>query len=373
MAGSFRRCCERLDTYWRRRNEALDERAADSSAPVAFAACVGEGLADAVVFYDAWGRVLYPAPSLAMPDPPGKNAAWAEAERLEHVENDPAAAAAAYAAVAAATNDDSLAAQSLQAQARCLVKAGETAEAIRVLTEELGRARYAGSLDAQGRLIAADAQLRALELIDDREGRRVEAVSKKLIDYLDNYNAPSRRPNGDFLRRNSYDLRTSRGLSNTEGGRTGGGVRGIRPTPAEASLQPAGLPGRLAVRLAERARGRPVREETLLKRMTDFLGAHRLSQDARIDIVPPGAETDGRIDRVVPAGEAMPGWRLTLALRDDGEPDTAVNHRIAMNVWIAALVIVSMSIVAVFIAVALRRQMRLTRLRNDLLPRYPTN
>ena len=359
---------DRLDTYWRRRSEALDKRAARSSVPIASIACVAEGLADAVVFYDDSGRLLYPAPPAAMPEPPGKDETWTEAEQLEYASNDPAAAAAAYAKVAAATSDDPLAALSLQAQARCLAKAGETAEAIRVLTEELGRAEYAGSLDAQGRLIAADAQLRALELIDDRHGQRFEAVAKKLIDYLDDYNGPISSAQRVFLAKGFLGLTDKPwNFPTLEAEELAAAYVESHPTPAEAALQPAGLPG--VWRFASPS-GQVVglwREETVLQRVTHFLGAHRLSEDAQIGIIPPGAEMKGRIDHVLPAGEAMPGWRLTLTLHDSGDPNAFMNHRIALNIWIAVLVIGAMSIVGVFVAVAFRRQMRLTQLRNDLL------
>ncbi len=54
-------------------------------------------------------------------------------------------------------------------------------------------------------------------------------------------------------------------------------------------------------------------------------------------------------------------------LRDGQSSDAASERQVAAYVWIAILVIAVMSIVAVLVARALRRQMRLARLKNDLL------
>ena len=154
----------RLETYWQQQAAALETAAGKSPAPAAFAACVRTGLADSVVCYDATGRLAYPVPAVVPKGQPAEGDVWETARQLEYAHNEPAAAAAAYAGLAKGTSDDALAARALQAQARCLARAGTRDEAVRLLTDTLGASRFAQVLDPEGRLLVADAQLRALEL-----------------------------------------------------------------------------------------------------------------------------------------------------------------------------------------------------------------
>lgn len=54
----------------------------------AFAACVGRGLADSVVCYDASGRLSYPAPPRPPASLPTESVEWADAGLLEHTRNE---------------------------------------------------------------------------------------------------------------------------------------------------------------------------------------------------------------------------------------------------------------------------------------------
>ena len=108
---------DRFESYWRRQAEAL-ATAGTTPGAAAFAACVGKGLADSVVCYDAAGQVLYPAPA-GKSEEVAEDGDWAEASRLEHAEHEPGAAAAAYGRITAKTSDERWAARALQAEARC--------------------------------------------------------------------------------------------------------------------------------------------------------------------------------------------------------------------------------------------------------------
>ena len=365
---------DRLDAYWQQQSEALEAMAAETSASETFAACVDGGIVDSVVVYDASGRLSYPAPAAVPTVQPREDEAWTEAALLEHVRNDPAAAATAYGKIADTTGDDRLAARALQSQARCLVRAGRVADAIHVLVDTLGQAKYARSLDAQGRLIAADAQLRALELIGDRQRRDFSEIADRLAKCLADYQtrllpAAQRQFLMKELSRLTADTKKFPTLAAEE---LAAAYVESRPPSADVALQASGLPG--VWHLASRS-GRVValfKDESVLKQAAAVLQTEELSQDVQIGIVPPGDEvagdkSSGGVDHLLPAGGKMPGWRLTLTLSDSEGSDTAINQRIATNTWIAVLVIAAMAIVAVFVAAAFRRQMRLTRLKNDLL------
>ena len=105
-----------------------------------------------------------------------------------------------------ATNADE-AARALQAQARCLVKAGRTNEAVAVLTGPLEEERYQHATDAQGRLLVPNAELMALELLQGSAPGRAhvtrERLKQRVLDYEDRtLSAPQRR----FLMRELQQL-----------------------------------------------------------------------------------------------------------------------------------------------------------------------
>src|SRR5437588_843757 len=119
---------QRLETYWRETADNLDSQT--ENPPALFARQVRSGLADALVCFDPTGKVIYP--SLPIPSKPEPlEPKWTEAERLEFT--NPVDAAAVFARVAQQTTNNTLAARALQAQARCLVRAGQNESALAVL------------------------------------------------------------------------------------------------------------------------------------------------------------------------------------------------------------------------------------------------
>jgi signal transduction histidine kinase len=359
----------RLETYWQQQAVALDVAAGKSPAPAAFAACVSAGLVDSVVCYDASGRLAYPAPVTSPKGQPAEDGVWENARLLEYARNEPTAAAAAYAALASKTSDDGVAAQALQAQARCLARAGHTTEAVRLLADTLGNGRFAQVLDPQGRLLAADAQLRALELLGDCRRPGFEQIAHRLAKRLADYRTPTlpaaqRR----FLMKELGRLAPGTAAFPTlKAEELAAAYLEVRwPSPGGA-LQPSGLPG---VWHFAPPGGRIVgllRGQSVLQRTAALMAADALPAEVQIGMVPPEMEAAENVEQVLPAGAKMPGWRLTLLLRHDQPSDAAADRQVAAYVWIAVLVIVAMSIVAVLVAEALRRQLRLARLKNDLL------
>jgi signal transduction histidine kinase len=356
---------ERLDAYWRRQAAALDAAAGKLPAPVAFAACVRAGLADAVVCYDPAGRPDYPAPTVASEVAAAPDVAWSAAEELEHARNDPRAAAAAYGHIAQHAADPSVSARAWQAQARCLVKLGQHAAAIRVLSETLAQPRYARAVDAEGRLIAADAALRVLELLGDRRQPDDQQTAQRLAGWLADYERPLPAAQRRFLIHELQRL-TSGAYSNPllPAEELAAAYVQSNPAPAEAALRPTGL---AEVWHFASPRHRVVgilRSPTIAARSREAIEADRQPADVQIGLVAPSAEPAADAVHVLPTGAALPGWRLTLAL---SAADSVSAGRVDVYVWIAVLVIVAMSVIGLLVAGILRRQARLTRMKNDLL------
>src|SRR6185369_14875114 len=109
-----------------------------------------------------------------------------EAESLETT--NATAAAESFARLAAQTTNTLIAARALQAQARCLMRAGNNDAALSVLLGPLKKNEYHQATDLQGRLLIPNAQLMALELLNATDSNRADLVCTELKKEVFDYN-----------------------------------------------------------------------------------------------------------------------------------------------------------------------------------------
>ena len=217
-----------------------------------------------------------------------------------------------------------------------------------VLADTLAQARYSQVVDSEGRSIAADAQLRALELIGDRSQPRFTQIADRLANWLNDYSTPLlpaaqrrflmlellRLTGGaagkwgpvHFSARNRLwrtDDRPktwtcpsasagSRGVSDVRGRRACGGLSRSR----SAYRRKLATPQRACRRLAFASPGGRVvallRTRSVLKRAADIIAADMLPAGVQVAVGPPEKEAGEGIAHLLPAGPKMPGWRLDL-------------------------------------------------------------
>ena len=91
-----------------------------------------------------------------------------------------------------------------------------------------------------------------------------------------------------------------------------------------------------------------------------------LPPDVSLSLLPPGKESETSLPSLL-AGSLLPGWRLTLALKNQRLFDNAAEQRVATYVWIGVLVVATAAVLASLALGLVRRQMALTQLRNDLV------
>ena len=358
---------EKLEAYWRQRANELDQLVDDAPAPRLFAALVTGKHADSAICFDADGHIVYPTPSTVTVNP-SNDAAFAEAVRLEQAESDAAKAAEEFARVARESSNMNIIARAFQGQARCLVKIGRKDAAIRVLTESLAADRVADAHDSHGRLIVANAELMALELIESASDPRFRAVKDRLIKRLTDYEAPIPAPQRRFLMRKlqqvapgearfptleAEDL-AARWIEATPNATRA--APGLRATALSNVCQFASGSGRVAVLY---------RCDDLLANTHHVTALGSLPNDMEIVPVPPEQELSGDGLIVVTAGPSLPGWRLTL--KEPGLFDAATNARISTYFWTGFLAVVAMCVLAAIVLNLVRRQMTLARLKNDLV------
>ncbi len=370
---------QRLHDDWEEKQVALASVDTDAPAPEIFANLIEASLADSVIVYDTAGRVVYPASvSVQAAGEVAESPAWSWARRLEFESADHVAAARTYAGIAGETLDVDTAARALQAQARCLVKAGEKQAAIKVLSETLIEDRYRRAVDFQGRLIARNAQLLALQLIGDPADPSFRPIADQLRRRLSDYTDPAlpadqRRflmkqlrslmpGDAEFPTLEAEDL-AARYIGSDPPPLAGGQL-----PPQGSSLRRSGLPGVWQLRPPNGRVLALFSERSIAGDMRSLIAAQALPADVTVEVLPPQAEPSLPPALVsLSLGKYLDGWRLALHVDDRSLFETAADKQIVAYLWTGVLVIVVIVIVAALIAGAIRRQMRLTRLKNDLV------
>ena len=357
---------ERLAAYWRASARELDPQAASLPPSALFAKQLAAGLADAVISFDASGKVAYPNTCVAPPRA-APTSDWAEAERLEA--DDPATASKSFARLAERADSTDLVAQALQSQARCLFRAGDKPGAIAVLLGPLAEQRFQNAVDAQGRLLVPNAELMALELLKEVSPERTALPLERLMKRLRDYNEPlmtatQRR----FLMQELQKLFPEQVRFQTlaaeelaarylEAGPVG---------PGDPRLETTSLPGVWRFTSSDRRLVFLHATDSLLARMRAAASSELLPAGVNVTFLPPGHEPENKALSVA-AGTELPGWRLALSLGGGPGANAIADQRIAIYTWIGILVVAAV-IVLGFLALRLvRRQAAVTQLRNDLV------
>jgi signal transduction histidine kinase len=326
---------ERFSALWKDRVGALDRQAAELPAARAFEAAIRSGAVDSVIVLTRDGAPAYPAP-LPPPseDAAGLGANWSEARRLQ---NSPATlheAAAAYGRIAAAEPDADVAARAVQAQIRCLVRAGEKSDALRIIGEQFRTGRLARATDPQGRLIAADAQLLALQVAPKADN----PLRAMLNDYTNGMPSAQRL----FLMNELHDP---------------------FPTLAAETLAAQFLetesvshddPALRATSIPEVWRISGDRMVALFRRPTIVAAARKLTEGSTVEaVLLPGA-----------APGLPPEWQIAVPHPD---PTSSAQARSFPYFWVGFLAIAVVAVSSLIAGQALRRQWQIARLKTDLV------
>lgn len=359
---------QRLDPYWAARAEKLTVPA-DWSAPRAFQRLAAAGLADGFIVRDEAGGIAYPAAHSVGPVGPARvPPALLTAAALEQ-DGKLTQAAAAYGALAERTSQGALAAQAAVAQARCLAKAGRKDQAIDVLVALVGAEELTEARDEEGRLIVPGAALFALQLMGDSQASGFRVVADRLAGWLNDYAgvamASSQRR---FLMAALKEVDPcAAALPTLAAEDLAAEVLARGPVEgAPGRLLAAAVPG---VFLLSGDDGRVLallRQERVLMDTSSTFDAQPLA-GMRLTLTPPGGEGRGEPFLVQPAGAALPGWTLRVDLTGQDPFASASQRQRALYIWTATAGIVAVVLLALSVTYYLGRQVRLTRLKNDLI------
>jgi signal transduction histidine kinase len=241
-----------------------------------------------------------------------------------------------------------------QTQIRDLVRSGNKEAALRAIQAQFVPGALSGATDPQGRLVAADEQLLALHLLL-RSDRRFAPVLQRLTALLNDYQHAT-MPSAQrlFLMDEVRTLDPASQFPTIEAEHLAAQYLETNSAPKD-TWKLASKSGRVIALY---------RTSTMLAAMRTFLDQQSPSRSVRFDILPPGTAADGESTE---AGTPLPGWRISFALLDTKPLDEAARARRASYVWAGALVIGAMALMGAFVGNVFRHQMRLARLKTDLV------
>jgi signal transduction histidine kinase len=355
--GQLRFVRGRIDDHWQTRAATLNA-GPDVKPGAAFRRAVTEGRADAVIVLDRSGAVLYP--SAGVHRPATVDAAIAAARRLEAAPGRDAVVA--YSSLLSGEKGASRAARLAQGLVRSLVRRGDREAAVLAIEQHFVRGVAARGVDRDGRMMAADAQLLAAQLLEP--GSRRDAFIHRLAELLNDYEAVA-IPSAQrlFLMNELSELASDIPFPTRDAERLAISVVEANTVRLDAGLRPTTVPGVWQLASADQHVVALYRDDLLQNGMTTLLAQYG-SPAVRFGMIPPGGAPD---DESVAAGPALPGWQISFVLSETSGGEDVASSRRAAYLWLGALAVGVMVTSAAGLARSVRRQARLARLKTDLV------
>ncbi len=264
---------------------------------------------------------------------------------------------------------------------------------MRAIQEQFSSGPASKGLDVYKRLIAADEQLLALQLIKPND-RRYPAIERRLAAFLGNYESaalPSSQrlflmDEMSALRPDlpafptAYAERFAAQFLEVDQVRAGG--NGLQATHVADLWMLSSANGRVIGlyrgTTAMFAMGRLLAEPSggAVFGISSPDGGQLYFKGGHLELVPPvsaaKASRGPALLRMasppesISAGALLPGWQITFSLQDKKAFEDAARRRKAAYLWVGFLVIAAMTVTVLIAAHIFRRQLRLARLRTDL-------
>jgi len=290
----------RIDSFWNERAARLAERGS-SGLSSDFKQIVTGGLADSVVLLDDRGLPAYPSATSVGP--------------------------------AAGAERTSVAARQAREEIRELVRTGDREGAVRAIDRRFAIGIMVRGADRDGRLIAADELLLALQLLK-RDDLRFPRIRDRLTSLLNDYDVAVPSAQRLFvmneLSRVTGDSPRDR-FPTYEAERLGAAfLDGDTIRAGDAAFQRSRIPdvwtfapsGARAVAL--------YRTSTILALLQSILDQQNSSAGARFAARPPG---HAGVEESIAAGTLLPEWRISFSLADARSLRTLGRRRIATYAW----------------------------------------
>ena len=341
-------------TRWESRIQSLRAVRFSDRETEGFKDVVTSGGASSVVLLDNSHLPVYPArTSEALGQTSEKAGMWDSARQAEFQERDYGKAAKLYGDLVTSETTQSLSAQALQALARCYAKDGKIPSAVMVSGSTLQRPEFAETKDVQGRLIAPNALLYAIQLRESGRAEFMDRLVRDLNDYAD-----SRLPSQQrvFLMRalvrdslvtpDTFPTMAAEQLANQfmDQSAARGSLKGvslgqwiIALYSAEDSVLTASLiPDVWRLPVAE---GRTIFLFDTAFVQSDFeLATRELEPVADFELrIYPGLGPTRNAFASTTIGGPLPGWRMDLRLNNPDSYERAADSQLVMLFWVGSV------------------------------------
>lgn len=322
--------------------------------------------ADGAVVWGEDGRALYPLAQLPA-SPVNYPPAWQDAQDMEDDPSTQASAAAAYAQIAGQSQDPRVTALALQAELRCLLRERRYREAWPIVTR-LGEPPLENQLDADGRHIAASAELAMLEHAKVTDEPQVKVISERLRRRVEDYSSTvMSSPQRAFLMHRLQELIPGQRFAVLAAEELSlAYLAKAQPVQTAAGLRLSVLPD--VWEFTSNEGTALFRTSPLMELLAKTIHPSTLPPSAGLRIVPPdGPPPSSDALLALPLSPRMPHWQLEVTLLGPDPFAAAADRRIAMYAYTAMCVILLLAGLGMLLAGYIRRQIRLTRLKNDLI------
>jgi len=224
--------------------------------------------------------------------------------------------------------------------------------------------------DEQGRSVAANAELLALEQWADKTDPQFKDAAARLRDRVTNYAAdtlPSAQRR--FLMHELKRLDPTVEFPTLAAEELAARYLEANPVvPTETTLRLTELRDVWAVASPNRRVLALFTTAGLRAKLDDLICDPSLPKGGHVAVIAPGEEATTESTLVAASlGPELSGWRLSLSLDDRTLFDTEADRRVARYLAIGSVVIAAMAVLAIFIARGFGRQVALARLKNDLV------
>jgi len=338
-----------------------------------FAEIMSRGVVDGVIIVDGQGKAIYPnlenGPAIDL-IPDGE--LWGRARRMEFEDRNYLEAAKLYNDVAVSQTNVLFNARARMSQAACLEKLGNQAEAIRVLEGAVNEmdSRPRRTQDLQ--LVWLTLRLRLLAATADQGSRRFEthlaALKKSLTNYHDIRISSADRV---FL---SEEL-ASHFTNTTRSAAISGEILALKFLETEPEVSSPGtwsrteLPG-IWLRLTSNHRCLALASTERIRELINEAATPLLPPGFQVISDPPDeapAELSHDGIPVINLSSNLPGWRITLAYAGESPMREAIRRQLKFYRVSGGIVIGMVILLAVVVVRLFREQLRLMRIRNDLV------
>jgi signal transduction histidine kinase len=314
----------RIDAFWAERARVLTQHAQTGAA--GFERIVTGGLADSVIVLDESGVPTYPTDGLRLPIVPG-----------------PA---------------DSLA-RAAQTDIRVLVAHRNTDAAVAAIEKHFVSGPAVAGRDADGRLIAADELLLAIRLLRASD-RRGSTLANRLTTLLKTYDGDMPSAQRRFL---MQELAPQR-FPTLEAERL---AAAFIDSDTVRAVDTGFRRSRLADMWSFVPRdGRVIAlyRTASIRSALDQIVTQSSSSVVRFTAIPPG---DAVTDDAIAASAALPDWHIAFTITDPRPAQAVARRRIATTAWVGFVAIALIAGVAILLGRSVQRQVRVTRLKTDLV------